>query len=96
MSFDSLENNSHNAQRTEAYDIRKNFGDVLKLSKSTSDQKKKVMFVRCRVCGEPFETTFSADEIDRFSSKQNEVGTLHLCPNCGDLSLYKMNDYFEK
>ena len=53
------------------------------------------MVVTCKACGKEFDSTFTLDDFAALSKEQFEAGTLHLCPFCGNLSLYEMKDYHE-
>jgi DNA-directed RNA polymerase subunit RPC12/RpoP len=53
------------------------------------------MAIRCKRCSHEFDSTFTAEELAILSNDQNESGTLHLCPECGQLSIYLLRDYFQ-
>jgi predicted RNA-binding Zn-ribbon protein involved in translation (DUF1610 family) len=55
----------------------------------------KKMVLRCKSCGQEFDSTFSIEEFSMLSKEQYEAGTLHLCPSCGNLSIYTLKDYKE-
>jgi predicted RNA-binding Zn-ribbon protein involved in translation (DUF1610 family) len=95
MTIEPIRESFSNAQRVKGFTDSRDLGRDSKLEEHIAGQKKRVMFVSCRICRKSFETTFSTDDFERLSVNQSETGTLHLCPNCGDLSLYKMKDYFE-
>jgi len=57
--------------------------------------KRKKMVLRCKSCGKEFDSTFSVEEFSMISEEQRDAGTLHLCPSCGNLSIYELKDYFE-
>jgi DNA-directed RNA polymerase subunit RPC12/RpoP len=57
------------------------------------DQEK--MVLTCKSCGKTFSSTFSVGEMEDISQEQYEAGTLHLCPHCGNLSMYLIRDYHE-
>ena len=59
------------------------------------DQEPK-MVVSCKSCGQEFDSTFSVNDFAALSKEQHEAGTLHLCPFCGNLSIYEMKDYHER
>ena len=54
------------------------------------------MVVSCKACGKEFDSTFSVDDFAGLSKEQHEAGTLHLCPFCGNLSIYELKDYHER
>ena len=54
------------------------------------------MVVSCMSCGQEFDSTFSVEDFAALSKEQHEAGTLHLCPFCGNLSIYEMKDYHER
>lgn len=95
MGLESIGEISNNPHKIDAYDVSFNLNGISKGADKTISQKNKAMKVNCRACGRSFETTFSVDDFERLSSDQSEAGTLHICPHCGDLGLYKMKDYFE-
>ncbi len=95
MGFESIGEMSNNPHKIEAYYIPVDLSGISKEADKTINRKNKAMMVNCRACGRSFETTFSVDDFERLSSDQSEAGTLHICPHCGDLGLYKMKDYFE-
>jgi len=53
------------------------------------------MVLKCKTCGTEFDSTFSVEEFSMLPREQYEAGTLHLCPNCGNLSIYGLKDYRE-
>jgi hypothetical protein len=53
------------------------------------------MVLKCKSCGSYFDSTFSVEEFSSLPPDQNESGTLHLCPQCGNLSIYELKDYKE-
>ena len=55
----------------------------------------KKMVLKCKSCGQEFDSTFSIEEFSMLSKEQYEAGTLHLCPTCGNLSIYVLKDYEE-
>lgn len=55
-----------------------------------------IMEITCKTCGKPFDSTFTVDEFVNLSREQYEAGTLHLCPFCGTISLYRLKDYHEQ
>jgi len=55
----------------------------------------KKMVLKCKSCGVVFDSTFSIEEFSILSKEQYESGTLHLCPSCGNLSIYVLKDYEE-
>jgi len=55
----------------------------------------KKMVLKCKSCGQEFDSTFSTEEFSMLSKEQYEAGTLHLCPTCGNLSIYVLKDYEE-
>ena len=79
-------------KNTEAYPINL---DVSAPPKQ-DEQEKKMMLVKCRSCAKSFDTTFNVQDFETLSRNQMESGTLHLCPHCGNLSLYVLKDYCEE
>jgi hypothetical protein len=59
------------------------------------DKLEPKMVVTCKSCGKEFDSTFTFEDFAALSKEQFEAGTLHLCPFCGNLSLYEMKDYHE-
>jgi len=53
------------------------------------------MVLACKSCSISFDSTFTVDEFSLVSEQQFESGTLHICPHCGNLSIYLMKDYRE-
>jgi len=53
------------------------------------------MVLVCKYCSSSFDSTFTVDEFSLISGQQLESGTLHICPHCGNLSIYLMTDYRE-
>ena len=53
------------------------------------------MTLKCKSCLKYFDSTFSVEEFSLLPKDQNTAGTLHLCPHCGNLSIYKLEDYEE-
>jgi len=60
-----------------------------------SVKETKKMSLKCKSCGQVFDSTFSLEEFSMLSKEQYEAGTLHLCPTCGNLSIYVLKDYEE-
>ena len=60
--------------------------------KTTMEKK---MILTCKACQKEFNSTFSVDDFATLSRDQLKEGTLHLCPFCGDLAIYSLNDYHE-
>ncbi|MDA4112276.1 MAG: hypothetical protein OK439_07020 [Thaumarchaeota archaeon] len=61
-------------------------------------EKQKVdpkMALACKSCHAEFDSTFSVEDFVTLSKEQYEAGTLHLCPFCGNLSIYELKDYHE-
>jgi len=58
--------------------------------------KPNIMTLDCHSCGRSFDSTFTSSEFSYLPKEQYETGTLHLCPHCGNLSMYLLKDYFEK
>ena len=58
---------------------------------SGSDERK--MSLKCKSCGEEFDSTFTVDDFSLLSNNQLDSGTLHICPDCGSLSIYELKDY---
>ena len=79
------------AKNVEGYPI-----NLESTSLKQEEQKKKMMLVKCRSCAKSFDTTFTVQDFETLSRNQMESGTLHLCPQCGNLSLYVLKDYFEE
>ena len=81
-------------QNIEAYPIP---FDEQKLASSDSPSQKhtKMMLLKCRYCHNLFDSTFSTEDFAYVSTQQNEAGTVHLCPHCGQLSIYLLKDYLE-
>jgi uncharacterized protein (DUF983 family) len=78
-----------------AYDL--NYSVLTNKIDSTPDMTNfdKKMVLKCKSCGSDFDSTFSVDEFSLLSEDQNRSGTLHLCPHCGNLSIYELRDYRE-
>lgn len=53
------------------------------------------MEIVCKSCRKNFESTFSVDEFSLITESQDDSGTLHLCPHCGNLSIYSLVDYHQ-
>jgi len=53
------------------------------------------MVLKCKACRADFDSTFSVEDFASLATDQLEAGTLHLCPNCGNLSIYELKDYRE-
>jgi len=53
------------------------------------------MVLTCKSCKEEFDSTFSVEDFATLPKEQYESGTLHLCPSCGNLSIYELKDYHE-
>jgi len=49
----------------------------------------------CKSCKGEFDSTFSVEEFSALPHDQFGTGTLHLCPHCGNLSIYMLTDYHE-
>ena len=62
---------------------------------SSQQEPEPKMVVTCKSCGKEFDSTFSVEDFAALSKEQHEAGTLHLCPFCGNLSIYEMKDYHE-
>jgi DNA-directed RNA polymerase subunit RPC12/RpoP len=62
------------------------------LTDRTTNQR---MVLKCKSCGSEFDSTFSVEEFSLLSKEQYEAGTLHLCPHCGNLSIYELKDYHD-
>ncbi|HKW05617.1 MAG TPA: hypothetical protein VJN71_09990 [Nitrososphaerales archaeon] len=78
----------------EAYSIKVKQLKVAGDSKKGSSGSEK-MAIRCKRCSHEFDSTFTSEELAILSNDQNESGTLHLCPECGLLSIYLLRDYFQ-
>jgi hypothetical protein len=63
--------------------------------KTTKTNETKKMELKCKACGKAFDSTFSVEEFSLLPRQQYEAGTLHLCPACGNLSIYELKDYQE-
>ncbi len=57
--------------------------------------KKRKMIVHCKNCRTLFDSTFTSKDFEYLSDDRFEVGTLHLCPVCGNLGTYFRKDYTE-
>ncbi len=69
---------------------------VTLISKDVTPLKEtKKMVLKCKSCGQDFDSTYSIEEFSMLSKEQYEAGTLHLCPSCGNLSIYVLKDYGE-
>ena len=53
------------------------------------------MLLKCKSCGKLFDSAFTTGDFAFLPKDQNESGTLHLCPHCGQLSIYLLKDYAE-
>jgi len=62
---------------------------------SDNSRNSKKMVLKCKACGGDFDSTFSVEEFSLLPEDQNKSGTLHLCPHCGNLSIYELRDYQE-
>lgn len=67
----------------------------MKKRDQSPSEKDRKMVLKCKACRADFDSTFSIEEFSMLSRKQYEAGTLHLCPNCGNLSIYELKDYRE-
>ena len=66
------------------------------IKKVMNDGKKdRKLILKCKSCRTNFDSTFSVEEFSLLTEDQNRSGTLHLCPNCGNLSIYELKDYQE-
>ncbi|MGI0090553.1 MAG: hypothetical protein ACREBS_02480 [Nitrososphaerales archaeon] len=70
-------------------------GPVNKRLDSQKQKQAKRMSLTCKSCGKSFDSTFTEEEFALLPRDQNETGTLHLCPLCGNLSTYLLKDYRE-
>ncbi len=81
-------------QDTEAYPIQME-PKLNRRHPDIDDQRAEKMLLKCRSCKKVFDSTFTREEFSSLSIDQNESGTLHLCPHCGNLAIYLLKDYFE-
>jgi predicted RNA-binding Zn-ribbon protein involved in translation (DUF1610 family) len=77
------------------YPITSHENETGKMDSVMTEPEQKKMVLKCKACGNDFQSTFSVREFSMLSQEQFEAGTLHLCPDCGNLSIYKMKDYRE-
>jgi DNA-directed RNA polymerase subunit RPC12/RpoP len=65
---------------------------------SSTDIKRSssAMLVKCRACGEEFDSPLAVDDFPKLLLDQKESGTLQMCPHCGTLGLYAIRDYCER
>jgi DNA-directed RNA polymerase subunit RPC12/RpoP len=77
------------------YSTANNGTETGKIDPTMTEPDQKKMVLKCKACGNDFQSTFSVREFSMLSQEQYEAGTLHLCPDCGNLSIYKMKDYRE-
>ncbi len=89
--------NNEASNQPVAYDL--NYSNLNRGTQATSElpssQNEKKMVLKCKSCGENFDSTFSVEEFSLLPEDQNGSGTLHLCPQCGNLSIYELKDYRE-
>jgi hypothetical protein len=80
-----------------AYEL--NYSSTGKVTQLTPElgnsRNSKKMVLKCKACGGDFDSTFSVEEFSLLPEDQNKSGTLHLCPHCGNLSIYELGDYQE-
>ena len=82
----------------QAYPLAETSGGIIQgmeENSKPSPKKEKKMSVTCKNCNKDFDSTFSVDDFQALSKDQYEAGTLHLCPYCGSLTIYKLQDYHE-
>jgi hypothetical protein len=94
----SAENaNSNNSALKESMAYNLNYSVSSSKKEATPDMTdfEKKMVLKCKSCGSDFDSTFSVYEFSLLSEDQNRSGTLHLCPHCGNLSIYELSDYRE-
>ncbi len=95
----STENsNSNNSTLNESMAYELNYSALHGKSDSApdlTDFNDRKMALKCKACGLDFDSTFSVEEFSLLSEDQNRSGTLHLCPHCGNLSIYELKDYRE-
>jgi predicted RNA-binding Zn-ribbon protein involved in translation (DUF1610 family) len=91
----NIKTNEDNPNETLAYPL--NYPATSQVTENAADDSKlsKKMILKCKSCGASFDSTFSSEEFSMLSQDQNRSGTLHLCPNCGNLSIYELKDYQE-
>lgn len=97
-SDDDHEDQPNNSPEVAGYSLNyRKTVSLVKLSGESSLLSKgaRKMILRCKSCGRKFDSTFSVDEFSSLPSGQFEAGTLHLCPDCGNLSIYELKDYQE-
>jgi len=95
ISAENVDSSNSILNESVAYDL--NYSALGTKMDSTPDMTKldKKMVLNCKSCGLDFDSTFSVDEFSLLSEDQNRSGTLHLCPHCGNLSIYELKDYQE-
>ena len=96
----SVEASGSNVDEEKMGPKKNSWDDPISRSEDHSDLKsqgaQKMMALACHACGRPFNSTFTVSEFSNLSTAQYESGTLHLCPHCGEVSMYMLKDYFEK
>ncbi|MDA4131345.1 MAG: hypothetical protein OK457_11290 [Thaumarchaeota archaeon] len=92
-------------QRNQESDINPDEVTAYPLSSNSTKSSKEMdrdqklepkMVVTCKACAKDFDSTFSVEDFATLSKEQYEAGTLHLCPHCGNLSIYVLKDYHEQ
>lgn len=81
-------------RKIEAYPIETR-QEQMSSSEIRDRSEKRKMLLKCKSCLNFFDSTFTTDEFALLPKDQNESGTLHLCPHCGQLSIYLLKDYTE-
>ena len=94
MSFDPISPGPNKIQ-VESYPISIELKSPIAVGETSKEEMKELMKVKCRTCRKIFDTTFTVEDFESLPRDQIQSGTLHLCPYCGDLSLYMLKDYFE-
>lgn len=86
-----------NAELSSAYPISYPLSPVKSVFEQVDPEKltSKKMVLKCKSCRNYFDSTFSVEEFSQLPRDQNQAGTLHLCPHCGNLSIYELVDYKE-
>lgn len=85
---------AHSLTEPSAYELNYGFDSNEMVSHKMTTAKKK-MILKCKSCNEEFDSTFSVEEFSSLPEDQHQTGTLHLCPHCGNLSIYGLSDYKE-
>ncbi|MGI0080226.1 MAG: hypothetical protein ACRECH_11430 [Nitrososphaerales archaeon] len=82
-------------QKIEAYPIEIRHEQLSSDEAHSNPSDNVKMLIKCKSCAKLFDSTFTAEEFASLPKDQNESGTLHLCPHCGQLSIYLLKDYVE-